>query len=313
MGGPLLLTLIFTGTFAFVVVGLYFASAWLRVSVAEGEGSEGEPVLLRTENVSSISFWAELLERFQFVPQLRQLIAEAGLSWPVGRFTSMMLLAGASTAVVLSRITWLPLIAVVLGGGAALSAPFFYVRHKRQKRFLAFEENFADALDSLGRAMRAGHALAAGMEMVAYESPQPVGGEFRKVLEEWRLGRSWDQALDHLAERVPLVSVSLFVAAVRLQSRSGGKLHEILGRISEGVRESAALEGEIRAISAHGRMTGMILSCLPVGIALMLNWTSPGYLDILVDHPLGKYLITAAIVFLVAAHVVMRKILDIRI
>ncbi len=307
MSPALLLSLIFVATFAFVVVGLYFASSLLKVSVPEGE-----PLLLRTENVSSISFWADLLERFQFVPWLRQLIAEAGLTWSVGRFTSMMLLAGASTAVVLTRIAWLPTIAVVLGGVVALSAPYFYVLSKRKKRFQLFEENFADALDSLGRAMRAGHALAAGMEMVAFEAPQPVSGEFRKVIEEWRLGQSWDQALEHLTERVPLVSVSLFVAAIRLQSRSGGKLHEILARISDGVRESAALEGEIRAISAHGKMTGAILSMLPIGIALMLNWTSPGYLNILVDHPIGKYLIVAAITFLGAAHVVMRKILDIR-
>jgi tight adherence protein B len=322
MTPTLLLVLIFVATFAFVIVGLYFASNWLNAGVAVGanagfpsvdeEHGDG-PLLLRKEGVSSITFWAELLERFSFVPQLRRLISEAGLGWSVGRFTSMVLLAGASTAVLLSRIAWLPWIAILAGGMLALAAPYLFVLNKRRRRFRAFEENFADALDSLGRAMRAGHALAAGMEMVAYESPQPVSGEFRKVLEEWRLGRSWDQALEHLVERVPLVSVSLFVAAVRMQSRTGGRLHEILGRISEGVRDAASLDGEIQAISAHGKLTGLILTILPLGIALMLNWTAPGYLDILTEHPVGKYLIVAAFLFLVAAHFVMRKILDIRI
>jgi len=322
MSPTVLLLFVFVATFAFVIVGLYYAATWLKVSVqipsaaavAGEKGDEGQgPLLLREEGVSSISFWAGLLERFSFVPNLGKLIADSGLNWSVGRFTSMMLLGGASMAVVLSRIAWLPWIAVLGGAAVAMLGPFFYVSSKRTKRFEAFEQGFPDALDSLGRAMRAGHALAAGMEMVAYESAQPVSGEFRKVLEEWRLGQSWDQALEHLVERVPLVSVSLFVAAVRMQSRTGGKLHEILGRISEGVRESMALDGEIKAISAHGKLTGAILTAMPLGIAMMLNYTAPGYLDILVDHPIGKYLIVGAIAFLVAAHFVMRKILDIKI
>lgn len=321
MSPALLLLFIFAATFALVGLGLYFAANWLKLSAVGGSGVEAEseidavggPILLRTANVSSITFWAALLERFQFVPKLRRQIAEAGLNWSVGRFTSMMLLAGASTGVVLSRIEWLPGLGMVGGALLATVIPFLYVGSKRSKRFELFEQNFPDALDSLGRAMRAGHALAAGMEMMAFEAAHPVNGEFRKVLEEWRLGRSWDEALDHLVQRIPLVSVSLFVAAVRMQSRTGGKLHEILGRISEGVRDSTALDGEIRAISAHGKLTGLILAILPVGIALMLNWTAPGYLDILRDHPIGKYLILLALTFLVTAHFVMRKILDIRI
>ena len=149
--------------------------------------------------------------------------------------------------------------------------------------------------------------------MLAQEAPQPVGGEFRRVVEEWKLGRSWDQALQHLTERVPLVSVSLFVAAIRMQSRTGGRLHEVLGRVSDGLRDSTSLDGEIRAIGAHGKLTGGVLTAVPIVIVLMLNWTSPGYLDILTDHPIGKYLIVGALCFLVAAHFVIRKILDIKI
>jgi tight adherence protein B len=319
MSAPLLLTLIFTATFALVILGLYVASGWMKTETAgagDGESgidADGEPLLLRTETVSSISFWAALLERFRFVPNLRRLIAEAGLNWSAGRFTALMLMSGASMGVVLSRVNWLPFVAVATGGVLAMLAPFFYVRGKRQKRFEVFEVNFPDALDSLGRAMRAGHALAAGMELVAAEATPPVSTEFRLVLEEWRLGRSWDQAFDNLVQRVPLVSVSLFVAAVRLQGRTGGKLHEVLAKISEGVRDAASLEGEVKAISAHGKMTGAVLTVLPIAIAAMLHTTSPGYLDILRDHPVGRYLIFGAVVFLILAHFVIRRILDIRI
>lgn len=317
MTSGVLFGLIFSATLTVVLLGLLVATQWMKVGASnavEGEfsGEEG-PLLLRSENVSSIGFWAEVLERFSFVPNLRRLMSEAGLSWSVGRFTIMMLLAGASSVVVLSRIQWLPGVAILAGGLGGTLSPFFYVSGKRTKRFEQFELNFPDALDSLGRAMRSGHALAAGLEMVAHEAAQPVGGELQRVIEEWKLGRSWDQALEHFSERMPLVSVSLFVAAIRMQSRTGGKLHEVLARVSEGIRESTALDGEIRAIGAHGKLTGVILTAIPIMIALIMNWSSPGYLNILIDHPVGKYLIVGAMCCLVAAHFVIRKILDIRI
>ena len=338
MSTPVLLVLMFTATFAFVVVGMYFASTWstwFRRSAGNGVVSEGvqgagaafgegfavssdidlpedDPILLRTATVSSISFWATLLERFHFAENLKRMMSEAGLNWSVGRFTALMLLAGTSAAAVLYRGAWLPSLAVPAGGALAMLVPFLYVRSKRQKRFETFEQNFPDALDSLGRAMRAGHAFSAGMELVANEAMPPVAQEFRATLDEWRLGQSWDQALDHMAARMPLTSVRLFVAAIRIQSRTGGKLTEVLGRISESVREAASLEGEVKAISAHGMMTGSILTILPIGIALMLHTVAPGYLDILRTHPLGRWLVFAALGLLVAAHFVIRKILDIK-
>ncbi len=345
---PWLLTLIFFATFALIVAGLYLFSPRLEAADAgglgegatgagaSGSGSNGAganigratsagpwsemssdpsafPVLLKSEKVSSISFWAALLERFEFSGNITRLVAEAGLTWSVGRCTALMLMCGASMAVVLTRVSWVPALAVILGGLVATSAPVFYIRHKRERRFAEFELHFPDALDSLGRAMRAGHAFSAGMEMVAHESLPPVSVEIRKTLEEWRLGQSWDEALEHLAARVPLTCVSLFVASVRIQSKAGGKLHEVLGRISEGVREAGALDGEVRAISAHGKLTGLILTLLPLGIAAMLHFAAPGHLDILTEHPVGRLMIVGALVLLVAAHFVMRRILDIRI
>lgn len=321
---PLLLGLIFVGTFSLIIAGLWIVSQRMEATgpspaspdsgLASSLSSNlsGEPLLLRNETVSSIGFWGELLERFAFSDPFRRLVAEAGLNWSVGRCTALMLMSGASMSVVLSRITWLPVLLIVLGSIAAMSAPLFYIRHKRQQRFALFEQHFPDALDSLGRAMRAGHAFAAGMDMVANEAAPPVSTEFRKALEEWRLGQSWDEALEHLAERVPLNCVSLFVASVHVQVKSGGKLHEILGRISETMREASSLEGEIKAISAHGRMTGLILTLIPIGIAAVLNYAAPGHLDVLTESPVGRLMLAGAVVALIAAHFVIQKILDIK-
>ncbi len=322
---PILLGLIFLATFSLIIVGLIIVARRLEPAggvdstshslVESGAGSAvgSEPLLLRSETVSSIGFWAELLERFAFSDPFRRLVEEAGLNWSVGRCTALMLMSGASTAVVLSRISWAPFVLVAAGSVFALSAPLFYIRHKRQKRFELFELHFPDALDSLGRAMRAGHAFAAGMDMVANEAVPPVSTEFRKTLEGWRLGQSWDEALNNLAERVPLNCVSLFVASVHVQAKSGGKLHEILARISESLREASSLDGEIRAISAHGRMTGLILTLLPIGITAVLHYAAPGHLDVVTESPTGRVMLMCAGLALVAAHFVMRKILDIKV
>ncbi len=143
-------------------------------------------------------------------------------------------------------------------------------------------------LDSLARALRAGYPLSAAMEMIATETVPPVSAEMRKTSAEANLGMGWPQALENLARRVPLLEVNLFISAVQLHARTGGKLSEVLGGLAENMRESMALQGEVRALAAHGKLTGVILTILPIGIAIMMMIVSPGYMQVLFDHPYGK-------------------------
>lgn len=288
------------------------ASAGADTPAPELDDLSGSANLLRSDRVSSIGFWESVLERFHFASDFKSVLAEADMSWSVGRLAAMMLLSGTLVTVALWRLPWVPML-VAIGCGLLTSLiPYFRVSQKRQQRLEQFEQAFPDALDSLARALRAGHPLAVGMDLLASESPAPISTEMRRTLEEWKLGRTWDQALDNLAKRVPTINMKIFVAAVRLQSRSGGKLTEVLGTLSESMRESLALEGEVKAISAHGRMTGMVLTLLPIGIAAMMFYVNPPYLYVLVDHPWGKPMLAAAAGCLVLAHFVIRRILDIR-
>ena len=129
------------------------------------------------------------------------------------------------------------------------------------------------------------------------------GGKFRHFLEV---------ALNNLSERVPLLEVSLFAAAVQLQNRTGGKLNEVLGKLAEDMRESIALKGEVRALAAHGKLTGVVLSVLPMAIAGETMLVSPSYLAVLIHHPNGKFLIAASIVCLIAGHFAIRRLVDIK-
>jgi len=267
--------------------------------------------LLQTERLSTITFWDTILARFDFGAILKANIDQADLRWSVGRVTSMMLLFGVVALAILMRLV--PLWAAFLGAALAMSAPYNYVLRRRNKRFLKFRENFPDVLDSLARALRAGYPLSAAMEMIAAETAPPVSAEMRRTSAEANLGRGWPHALDSLGKRMPLLEVNLFIGAVQLHARTGGKLSEVIGGLAENMRESIALQGEVRAMAAHGKITGAILTILPIGIAIMMMVVSPGYMQVLFNHPMGKNLIGAAIACLVIAHFVIRKLVDIKV
>jgi tight adherence protein B len=276
-----------------------------------GRAVPDESTLFRDERLSSFNFWDTLLARFDFIEILRARIVQAEMEWSVGRVTSMMLLLATTSLAITVKL--LPPLGALAASCAAAYAPYGYVLYRRNKRFLKFRENFPDALDSLARALRAGYPLSAAMEMVASETLPPVSAEIRKTSAEANLGMGWPQALENLGRRMPLLEVNLFTSAVALHARTGGKLSEVLGGLAENMREGLALQGEVRSLAAHGRLTGVILTILPIGIAVMMMVVSPTYMLVLINHPWGKDLIAAAVMCLVLAHVVIGKIVEIKV
>jgi tight adherence protein B len=270
-----------------------------------------EPTIFREEKLSTIAILDRVLTRFDFMELLRERIAQADLNWSVGRVMSGMLLLGTVSFVILQ--TFLPWLGALIGGAALGFLPYGYILRRRNKRFDKFREYFPDVLDSLSRALRAGYPLSAGMEMISSETLPPVADEIRRTSAEANLGVGWNKALEDLGKRVPLLEVNLFIAAVQLHARTGGKLSEVMSGLAETMRESFALQGEVRSMAAHGKLTGVILTLLPIGIAIMMMIVSPGYMTVLFNHPWGKHLITAAVVCLVLAQLVIRKIVDIKV
>ncbi len=278
---------------------------------AGGAAYDEQSPLFRSERLSTVNFWDSLLTRFDFIEILKIRIAQAELDWSVGRVTLLMLLSGIVVLAILLKFidTWAALAGAVL----TVFAPYAYILYRRNKRFRKFRENFPDVLDSLSRALRAGYPLSAAMEMIAAETLPPVSVEMRKTSAEANLGMGWTGALENLGRRIPLLEVNLFIAAVELHARTGGKLSEVLGSLSETMREAIALQGEVRSLAAHGRLTGAILTLLPIGIAIMMMIVNPSYVMVLFHHPWGKNLITAAVVCLVVAQLLIRKIVDIKV
>ena len=242
-------------------------------------------------------------------------IQQAGLSWTVTHLMLLMLIGAVAGGV----LGWLiqPLgfqllsafaMAFLLGG-----TPYFYLKYKRTKRMAEFEAQLPEALDFLARSMRAGHAFSISLEMLGSESPDPIGQEFRTLFNEQNLGAPLEVALANFGKRVPLLDVRLFISSVLLQRQTGGNLSEVLTRLGYIIRERFRLRGQVRAASAHGRLTSIILTLLPLFLIAGLLVIAPGYLQGLAADPDGKWMIAGAIVGQVLAYFIMRKIIDIKV
>jgi tight adherence protein B len=256
-----------------------------------------------------------LLARFNLASRFEADIRQAGLDWTLERLLMAMGIGavggGIFGAVFVKSVSTLT--AVLLTGSLGMALPYLFVRRKRSKRMSAFEEQLPDALDFLARSMRAGHAFTISLEMMSDEMPDPVGTEFRKLFNEQNLGAPIELALKNLTERMSLLDVRFFASAVMMQRQTGGNLSEILTRLAYVIRERFRLKGQVRAASAHGRMTAGILTAMPVctGVALLI--VAPGYLQGMAADPDGRYLIGGCLVAQVIGNLCIRKIIRIKV
>ena len=200
-----------------------------------------------------------------------------------------------------------------IGGLAGFFIPYAYASHMRNKRFQKFEEKFPEAIDTLARAVRAGHAFTTALEMIANEVSEPVAGEFRQLFEEQKFGLPVRDALLNLTERVPLVDVKFFVTAVMLQRETGGNLAEILDNLSYVIRERFKILRQVRVHTAQGRLTMVLLMALPPTIVVIMRLLNPGFIQPLFADPLGHALIVGGITLQTLGYFVIRKIIRIQV
>ncbi len=275
--------------------------------------SSGGGSLIHTEE-KNLLLATKFLRRFQLQSKLQEMIEQAGMKWSTHRLVNTCLLAVVAVwalAWVLlpdqfHRFSYIPAL-------AAGALPVLYVIRKRKARMKRFEELFPDSLEFVSRSMRAGHAFSVSLEMIHREFQEPLAGEFRRTFEEHNLGLPLDVALQKLAKRVPSLDVHFFVSAVLLQKRTGGNLAEILDKLAYVIRERFKLRGRIRAISAHGRMTGIALSCIPIGVAVLMFYTNPDYVKFFFTDDVGNMMLGSAIALQVAGFFIMKQITKIEV
>src|SRR4029077_20787445 len=199
-------------------------------------------------------------------------------------------------------------VALIFGIGAG-AAPFGVIRYLREKRMRQFEERFPEALDLLGRAVRAGHAFTTGLEMIAKESAEPVASEFRTTFEEQNFGLPLRDALLNLTERVPSVDVRFFVTALMIQKETGGNLAEILDGLARVIRDRFRIYREVRVRTAQGRLTAGILIALPILMMGLLSILNPHYIGVLFTDPLALIVLVVAAVMQLIGSAILWKII----
>lgn len=253
-------------------------------------------VATAAQGLSAVPALEALLKRHTgFTNSIGRMLVEADVRMTVGVFTlSSFVCAGTGWAFGLLVLKLL--FAAVLFAAIGAFLPYVYVRIKRGKRLQVFEEQFPEAIDLIARSLRAGHAFTTGLGIAAEEMPPPVGTEFKRVYDQQNFGMSLPDALRAMATRVPVLDARFFVTAVLTQRESGGNLAEVLDNLSTVMRERFKVKRQIRVVSAHGRLSGWILSLVPPGLAGVLFLIQPGFMRVLIDDPIGIKLVMAAVV-----------------
>jgi tight adherence protein B len=286
-----------------------------RLHVAAGEPVVEISNLLREVEIDKPDSLMARIRAFRLAKQAQRQIQQAGLSWSATHMLAAMALLcipglglGALIGFLGNRVITAIVLAVLFG-----FLPYMYVRKKRKKRMDTLEEQFPEALDFLSRSMRAGHAFTITLQMVGEELADPLGQEFRTLFNEQNLGATLEAALRNFAERVPLLDVRFFTSSVLLQKQTGGNLAEILTRLAYVIRERFRLKGQVRAASAHGRLTATILTLLPIVTMLGMLVVAPGYLQGMAKDPDGKWLVGGSIAAQFVGYYFIRKIITIKV
>jgi tight adherence protein B len=255
-----------------------------------------------------------LLQSLQFSKHAQAQLQQAGLNWSSSRLIGAMALAaipGLGLGALIPTLNG-PVAAIALAVLGGL-IPYLIVKKKRLLRLTRFEDQFPEALDFLSRSMRAGHAFTISLEMLGDELADPLGQEFRTLFNEQNLGAPLDVALRNFTERVPLLDARFFTSTVLLQKQTGGNLSEILTRLAWVIRERFRLKGQVRAASAHGRLTATVLTLMPICTMLGLLVIAPGYLQGMAKDSDGKWMIGGAVAAQILGNYFIKRIINIKV
>lgn len=306
------------------VVGFY---AWRSSTMSEGQkrmqdqlrrismvGRESvvDPAILRDKRLSDITFIDRILGSLPMARDLELLLYQAGLNWRVGTLLLAMMAVGALVFLACTVFLHRPLVGIAAGLLLAF-VPYWWVKGKKSKRMNQFSEELPDALDLMTSALRAGLSFPAALQLVAQESPDPLAQEFAVTFDEQNLGLDIKEALINLTERVESIDLRFFVTAVIIQRETGGNLAEIMESIGRIIRERFKILGDVKARTAHGRMTGLILSVMPAALGMIIWLIAPVYMITFFRDPAGQMMLMICVVMQILGFFWIRRVIQIKV
>jgi tight adherence protein B len=284
---------------------------WRRLKAKRPTVRVASTLLRQAQQLSAVpSFDAALQRSRNLLRPLELLLEQSGTRMTVGTFLLTQATVAALVAFVATSITGVLLLGLAAAAFAAY-LPVQFLRFQRTRRILKFEEQFPEALALVSRALKAGHTFTTGLAMIAEEMPKPIGPEFKLLYDQQNYGMPIGDALKEFARRVPLLDARFFVTAVLIQRESGGNLSEILDNIATVIRDRFRVKRQIRVVSAHARMTGMVLVGVPPALAFILFLINPDHFRTLTGSPLGMNMIWAAITLQLVGTLIIRKMIKI--
>jgi tight adherence protein B len=275
------------------------------------EGMDGSDIL-RKRVLSEIPFLNRLLLKIPGVLKLDNLIIKANARFPMGFYILFALLMAAlgflfGTVVIKNAI--LALAFVPFFG----CSPFFYLIFLKQQRMKRMRMQMVEALDLISRALKAGHAFTGGLRLAADEFDDPLGPEFAETLDEINFGVSVPEALKNLARRVDCSEMKYFVVGVILQRETGGNLAELMDTLAKLIRERFKFDGKVKTLSAEGKLSAVVLICLPFVIIAYLKLTQPDYMNLLFTDPIGRFMAVVAGIMMIIGIIVMTRMVKIEV
>lgn len=318
---PLILILIATGgAVTALVFGVVNFLQGQRASQAESRlaaftgnsttsGSKIADEIVRDGMTSASGIASKMLKRFQNLPRFFEQ-AESPLKLEQFLIVCAATAAGGALVTVLIRS---PPAMLPLGVACGFACPWIWLWWRRRCRFMKFESQLAGALELMARALRSGHSLGSGLQVVANEMPNPIAKEFLKVHEETNLGISTEQALKNMLKRIPNMDLQFFVIAVCIQRQCGGDLAEILNKISALVRDRFKILGQVKALTGEGRISGVVLMGLPPVLFAAVYYLNPEYVMVLFDREEGRKMLAATGFLQILGAICIKKIIDIKV
>ncbi len=272
--------------------------------------SEKEVDLLRKKTLSQVPWLNRLLLSIRWTQNLDQLLQQADIRHPIGLFILLSVLLASGGGLIASFVTPVLILPTIALLGLV---PFVYIYVKKRKRMRKFERQLPDTMDLIARALKAGHALSGGLQLVGEEFGDPIGTEFERTVNEINFGVSVPEALKALARRVDCNDLKFFVMSVIIQRETGGNLAEILENIARLIRERFKLHGRIRVLSAEGKLSAIILVAIPFFLGFVLSIINPEYINTLFEDPIGIVLVVFACVMMALGILMMKKMVAIRV
>jgi len=321
----MLTALIGLGIFGTILMFMYACTTAYRVLAPRGADRAVERIqnwsspiettqldIVRKELLSEIPWLNDLLKKARRLQALRVLHQQAHCRAPLGLFV-LAAVGLALSGLLLALSMRQTIVLALLFAGLLGAMPYAYLLWRKSQRLTMFERQLPEALELVSRALRAGHAFSVGLKMVGEEAADPIGKEFRQVFDEVSMGVALPQALDNITRRVDSVDLRFFITSVLVQRETGGNLAEIIDSLAGLIRQRFELQLKVKALSAEGRISAVILLGLPIVVGALLFKTSPDYMGLLFTDPIGRNFATVGSIMMVVGAVMMKRMVIIKV